>query len=95
METELIRVWQLVSELSEQLTRNQELATSLKNQAVVLKVSISYPITQSSCDFSDRTERTNRALVFLCAGSTLIYPRVPCPHANSCSSDLIQNNRGI
>ncbi|KAF5355758.1 hypothetical protein D9756_003704 [Leucocoprinus leucothites] len=37
METELIRVWQLVSELSEQLARNQELATSLKNQAVVLK----------------------------------------------------------
>jgi len=39
METELIRVWQLVSELSEQLARNQELATSLKNQALVLKVS--------------------------------------------------------
>jgi len=38
METELIRVWQLVSELSEQLARNQELATSLKNQALVLKV---------------------------------------------------------
>ncbi|KXN90095.1 hypothetical protein AN958_05100 [Leucoagaricus sp. SymC.cos] len=38
METELLRVWQLVSELSEQLARNQELATSLKNQAVVLKV---------------------------------------------------------
>ncbi|KAF9453890.1 hypothetical protein P691DRAFT_657776 [Macrolepiota fuliginosa MF-IS2] len=37
METDLIRVWQLVSELSEQLARNQELATSLKNQAVVLK----------------------------------------------------------
>jgi len=38
METELIRVWQLVLELSEQLARNQELATSLKNQALVLKV---------------------------------------------------------
>lgn len=37
METELIRVWQLVSELSEQLARNQELATSLKSQASVLK----------------------------------------------------------
>ncbi|KAJ3570622.1 hypothetical protein NP233_g4280 [Leucocoprinus birnbaumii] len=37
METELLRVWQLVSELSEQLARNQELASSLKSQAVVLK----------------------------------------------------------
>lgn len=38
METELLRVWQLVSELSDQLAHNHELASSLKNQAVVLKV---------------------------------------------------------
>lgn len=45
MESELIRVWQLVSELSEQLARNQDLATSLKNQAVVLKVNVCAPST--------------------------------------------------
>jgi hypothetical protein len=39
MENELHRFWMLFSDLSDQLSRNQELATSLKNQAVALKVS--------------------------------------------------------
>ncbi|XP_006454283.1 hypothetical protein AGABI2DRAFT_189551 [Agaricus bisporus var. bisporus H97] len=37
MENELHRFWLLFSDLSDQLTRNQELANSLKNQAVALK----------------------------------------------------------
>lgn len=41
MENELHRFWLLFSDLSDQLTRNQELANSLKNQAVALKVSAS------------------------------------------------------
>jgi hypothetical protein len=77
METELVRVWQLVSELSEQLARNQELASSLKNQAGVLKVSgcISYNHSNEHV-FFPRAVQTSHVLAFRCAGSMLIYPKV-------------------
>jgi hypothetical protein len=38
MDNELIRVWQLVNELSEQLAQNQKLANTLHSQAGSLKV---------------------------------------------------------
>lgn len=39
MDTELLRVWQIVNELSDQLAHNQKLAGTLKSQAGLLKVS--------------------------------------------------------
>jgi hypothetical protein len=38
MENELILVWQVVNELSEQLAHNQKLTNALKTQAGLLKV---------------------------------------------------------
>jgi len=38
MENELMLVWQVVNELSEQLAHNQKLASALQSQAGVLKV---------------------------------------------------------
>ena len=38
MENELLLVWQVVNELSEQLAHNQKLTSALKSQAGVLKV---------------------------------------------------------
>ncbi|KAK7063862.1 hypothetical protein R3P38DRAFT_3382606 [Favolaschia claudopus] len=37
MENELVRIWQIVHELSEQLAQNQKTATTLQNQAASLK----------------------------------------------------------
>ena len=39
MENEVIRVWGLVHELSEQLAENQKIANALQSQATILKVS--------------------------------------------------------
>lgn len=44
MDSELLRVWQLVHELSDQLALNQKIANTLQSQAGVLKV--------GSCVFS-------------------------------------------
>jgi hypothetical protein len=38
MDNELLLVWQVVNELSEQLAHNQKLTSALKSQAGVLKV---------------------------------------------------------
>jgi hypothetical protein len=38
MDNELLRVWQLVHELSDQLAHNQKIASTLQSQAGVLKV---------------------------------------------------------
>jgi hypothetical protein len=38
MDNELLRVWQLVHELSDQLAHNQKIANTLQSQAGVLKV---------------------------------------------------------
>ena len=50
MDNELLLVWQVVNELSEQLAHNQKLTSALKSQAGVLKVktpwlysTVSYP----------------------------------------------------
>jgi hypothetical protein len=50
MDNELLLVWQVVNELSEQLAHNQKLTSALKSQAGVLKVKtlwlysiVSYP----------------------------------------------------
>jgi len=38
MDSDLLRVWQLVHELSNQLAQNQEIASALQSQAGSLKV---------------------------------------------------------
>ena len=38
MDNELLRVWHLVHELSEQLAQNQKIAGTLQSQASILKV---------------------------------------------------------
>ena len=38
MENEVVRVWGLVHELSEQLAENQRMANALRSQASILKV---------------------------------------------------------
>ena len=38
MDSELLRVWQLVNELSDQLAQNQNIANTLQSQAGILKV---------------------------------------------------------
>lgn len=40
METDLIRVWQLINDLSEQLVHNQKLATNIQVQASELTVGL-------------------------------------------------------
>lgn len=40
MDNELLLVWQVVNELSEQLAHNQKLTSALKSQAGVLKVKL-------------------------------------------------------
>jgi hypothetical protein len=40
MEGELLRVWQLIHELSDQLAHNQKIANTLQSQAGALKVCI-------------------------------------------------------
>ena len=40
MESELLRVWQLVHELSDQLVHNQKIASILQSQAGALKVCV-------------------------------------------------------
>jgi hypothetical protein len=44
MDSELLRVWQLVHELSDQLAHNQKIASTLQSQTGALKVC---PIVQS------------------------------------------------
>lgn len=41
MDSELLRVWQLVHELSDQLAHNQKIANTLQSQAGALKVRLS------------------------------------------------------
>lgn len=41
VETELLRVWTLISELSDQLQENRDVTTDLRGQAEALKVSCS------------------------------------------------------
>lgn len=41
LDNELLRVWQLVHELSEQLAHNQKVASTLQSQAGALKVTLS------------------------------------------------------
>jgi len=41
MDNELLLVWQVVNELSEQLSHNQKITTALKSQAKALKVNTS------------------------------------------------------
>jgi hypothetical protein len=43
MDSELLQVWQLVHELSDQLALNQKITNTLQNQAGSLKV---WPLTQ-------------------------------------------------
>jgi hypothetical protein len=38
MDNDLLRVWQIVHELSEQLAHNQKIANTLQSQANILKV---------------------------------------------------------
>jgi hypothetical protein len=44
MDNELLRIWQLVHELSEQLAHNQKITNALQSQANTLKVRISINI---------------------------------------------------
>jgi hypothetical protein len=46
MDSELVRAWQLIVELSEQNARNQKIATELKAQANQLQVS---PLFRYKC----------------------------------------------
>lgn len=41
VEQELLRVWTLISDLSEQLEENRSVTASLREQAATLKVSVS------------------------------------------------------
>jgi hypothetical protein len=47
MDNELLRIWQLVHELSEQLAHNQKITSALQSQASALKVSLSDSILTS------------------------------------------------
>lgn len=55
MDNELLRVWQLISELSEQLAANQKITSNLLSQAGNLKVSIL--IIYPACNPSTNTEQ--------------------------------------
>ncbi|KAF9532111.1 hypothetical protein CPB83DRAFT_738607, partial [Crepidotus variabilis] len=73
MENELVLVWQIVSELSEQLVHNQKLATGLQNQASVLKEQAShatsgFSLRRVNADiskevFESELERTNAQII--------------------------------
>lgn len=93
MENELHRFWLLFSDLSDQLTRNQELANSLKNQAVALKVSASTISERNVWEYAlRRVERNKHAQAFRCVGSMSIYLKVfhLCvqPHCQNWYKDL-------
>ena len=67
MESELLLVWQVVTELSEQLAHNQKLASSLQSQASVLKVSsIEFYLPWFVIYLSSRTKQLKRQLVLHC-----------------------------
>ncbi|EAU92312.2 hypothetical protein CC1G_00531 [Coprinopsis cinerea okayama7 len=73
MDTELIRTWQLISELSEQLTYNQKMAHSLQSQAGLLKeeahhTSQGFTLRRYNTDiskevFESELERTNAQII--------------------------------
>ncbi|KAH8835053.1 hypothetical protein DL96DRAFT_1572676 [Flagelloscypha sp. PMI_526] len=74
VESDVLRVWHLVLELSEQLAHNQQIAATLQSQAVALKndagsnLKEGYNLRRFNCDITTETfeselERTNAQIV--------------------------------
>jgi hypothetical protein len=67
MDNELLLVWQLVNELSEQLAHNQKITTTLKSQAGALKVNTSLHLRSTESNPYKSKEHASEAT----AGFTL------------------------
>ena len=78
MDNELVLVWQVVNELSEQLAHNQKLTNALKSQAGLLKVCfrIVSPYMVTYLHFDRRSKLLKRPQVSRCAASMLTSQKV-------------------